>query len=518
MRFAMANDVYKDKANKIREDYLSGKPLQVAVIVRVSTPKVEQKTSLANQKKLFKQMLEEKGWVLYDFYADVKSGTKDNRKGLNDLIRDAEDGKFDLILSKELSRLVRNVPLSYKLKEIISKNSIHIKTLDGAIDTLNNNQDNFGLYAWMYQKESQNTSDRIKSSLRANAKDGEFIGSIAPYGYYVKNKSLYLRNDNTPDIVRRIFQEYIDGRGFDAIARDLYNEGIPTPSQISEKINASDKWHGSTVKKILMNPHYIGILVQCRDTKPSVIEERKKLPEKEYVINENTHEAIVAPEIYWAVQDLIISRSRTRPQQEKHLFTNTIYCEGCGRGMHYQKNRKGYVCGNYNKHGVKACTPHFIKEEQLINVILSDLAKVSYHIKTEDMLDIIESKINKQVSNETQDLPRVQLEILNLKKDIIRLTKAFSRKEIELEEYQLTINDLKKEVINAELRKNELEIIISNSNPKNRIKKIQEEISEYINFNQITSKIIHLLINKIEVKENGDIKIYYRVSENSFLD
>lgn len=258
------------------------------------------------------------------------------------------------------------------------------------------------------------------------------------------------------------------------------------------------------------------MLVQCRDTKPSVIENRKKLPEKEYVIKENTHEAIVAPEIYWAVQDLIISRSRTRPQQEKHLFTNTIYCEDCGRGMHYQKNRKGYVCGNYNKHGVKACTSHFIKEDQLINVILSDLSKVSSYIKAEDLLEIIESKINNEISTETQDLALIELEISNLKKDIIQLTKAFSRKKIGTEEYQLTINDFKKEVNNAELRKNELEIKISNGNKKISIKKIQEEISEYIKFDQLSSEIIHLLINKIEVKENGDIKIFYRVSQNSF--
>lgn len=61
---------------------------------------------------MFEQMVEEKGWILYDFNADIKSGTKYNRKGLDHLIEDAIDGKFDLILSKELSRLARNVPLS----------------------------------------------------------------------------------------------------------------------------------------------------------------------------------------------------------------------------------------------------------------------------------------------------------------------------------------------------------------------------------------------------------------------
>ncbi|QQZ09068.1 recombinase family protein [Heyndrickxia vini] len=518
MRFAMANDINNDKANKILEDYLSGKPLRVAVIIRVSTTKEEQKTSLANQEKLFKQMIEEKGWILYDFYADVKSGTKYNRKGLDQLIQDAKDEKFDLILSKELSRLARNVPLSYKLKDIISKNNIHIKTLDGAIDTLNKNQDNFGLYAWLYQKESQNTSDRIKQALRTNAKDGEFIGSLAPYGYYVKNKTLYIRNDNTPEIVRRIFREYIEGRGFDAIARNLYNEGIPTPSQISEKINASDKWHGSTIKKILMNPHYIGMLVQCRDTKPSVIDERKKVQEKDYAIKENTHEAIVSPEIYWAAQDLIISRSRTRPQQEKHFFTNTIFCEDCGRGMHYKKNRKGYVCGNYNKHGEKACTPHYIKEDQIINVILNDLSKVSLQMKLEDKFDIIKRKINKKIANETKEIARAERELTTLKKDIIKLTKDFSKRKIRPEAYKLTIKDIEEDINKIEKKKIELELKISNTKQKINIDKIQAEINDYIKFDQLTSELIHLLINRIEVKEYGDIKIYYRVSDKSFMN
>ena len=514
----MANEVYKNKSNQILDDYLSGKPLRVAVIVRVSTTKEEQKSSLANQKKLFKQMIEEKSWILYDFYADSKSGTKYNRKGLDHLIEDAIDGKFDLILSKELSRLARNVPLSYKLKEIISKNYIHIKTLDGAIDTLNNDQDNFGLYAWLYQKEAQNTSDRIKKALRTNAKDGEFIGSTAPYGYYVKNKALYIKNDNSPEVVRRIYREYLDGRGFDAIAKTLYSEGVPTPSQLSGKIQTSYKWHGSTIKKILMNPHYIGILVQCRDTKPSVIEERKKVPEKDYVIQENTHEAIVSPEIYWAVQDLIISRSRTRPQQEKHLFTNTIFCADCGRGMHYKKNRNGYVCGNFNKHGEIECSPHLIKEHQLVSVIMNDLSIITSQIKTENKNEIIEEKIHKKIAAETKDIKRSYRELTRLTEDKVQLIKSYSKKEIRQEEYDLTLNAINKNIDIIKMKQIEQQNLISKTKQQINIAKIRDEINEYTKFNKLTPELLHLLINKIEVKENGDINIYYRVSEKSFTN
>ncbi|MGE8080084.1 recombinase family protein [Peribacillus loiseleuriae] len=94
-------------------------------------------------------------------YEEIESGTKNNRKGLNQLIQDAKDQKFDVILAKELSRLARNVPFAYKLKEILTKCRIHLKTLDGTVNTLNNDQDKFGLYAWLYEQESNKTSKRI---------------------------------------------------------------------------------------------------------------------------------------------------------------------------------------------------------------------------------------------------------------------------------------------------------------------------------------------------------------------
>lgn len=123
----------------------------------------------------------------------------------------------------------------------------------------------------------------------------------------------------------------------------MYNVGIPTPAQISGKANASDKWHGSAVKIMLMNPHYTGALVQCRDTKPTVTDSRQLVPLSEFVIVQNTHEAIISLETFNTVQDLIISRQRIRPKQETHLFTNTAFCTDFGRGLHFKKNRKGYV-------------------------------------------------------------------------------------------------------------------------------------------------------------------------------
>jgi site-specific DNA recombinase len=113
--------------------------MKCAVYTRVSTDKEEQKSSLSNQKDLFYNFISNKGWSFYDIYVDVETGTSDKRPGLQRMIKDAGQRKFDVILAKELSRLARNGGLSYKIRDLAERNGIHIITLDNAINTLEGN-------------------------------------------------------------------------------------------------------------------------------------------------------------------------------------------------------------------------------------------------------------------------------------------------------------------------------------------------------------------------------------------
>jgi len=335
--------------------------MRCAVYVRVSTDKEEQKDSLKYQQELFYNYIAEKGWDIYKFYIDVESGTTAKREELQKLIEDAQNKEFDIILAKELSRLARNGELSYKIKNLCENQGIHIITLDNAINTLTGNTHMFGLYAWMYEQESQNTSNRVKETLKTRAKNGLFKGSNPPYGYEVRDGKLYIRNDETPNIVRRIFKEYLEGNGRQSIARRLYNEGIPTPAQIAGKANAGDKWHDSTIRCILTNPHYVGDLVQGRTTTVSVTSKRRKnVPKEEQFIIKNAHEPIISRETFDAVQNQLEQRRKYITAPKIHLFTNVLFCADCGTGMWFRSNRDGYICGAYARHGKKACTAHTI--------------------------------------------------------------------------------------------------------------------------------------------------------------
>ncbi|MEK4735128.1 MULTISPECIES: recombinase family protein [Bacillus] len=487
--------------------------MKCAVYIRVSTDKEEQKLSLTNQRDLFIKYISEKGWDIHEFYVDVETGTTDKREQLQRLIADAKEKKFDVILAKELSRLARNGGLSYQIRDLAEQKGIHIITLENAINTLEGNNNMFGLFAWMYEQESQNVSNRVKSALKTRAEKGLFKGSIPPYGYSLIDRKLFIKQDGTADTVKRIFTSYLSGNGFDKIARDLYNDGVPTPSQINGKLNANDKWQGSTIRLILTNPNYTGDLVQGRSTTKSVTSKvREFLHKEQYIIVPNTHEAIISKEDFEAVQLLIESRKRIRPQSEAHLFTNTLYCHECGKGMHFKNTRKGYVCGSFNRHGKKACTPHFIKESELTLLVLNEFESLSSILKNDSFIPMLESKLKAKKQKINHDISKYTKEIETLKKSKTRTISLLAEEIITKEDYNAFTLDTNKQIGALSLKVENLMSIIEISNDQLAIAEMKKQLDSVTLFNELTPTILHRLIDKIEIKACGTPRIHYRFS------
>lgn len=169
-----------------------------AIYTRVSTEKEEQKESLINQEDIIRDIIKARGWKPYNYvYKESKSGTKENRIEINKLLEDARNGLFQVIIAKELSRLARNQEFSSKIIKELKVLGIYLITLDGAIDTTKNSSDITGLYSWLYEFESNKISQRIKKVFVQKYKKGEILGSIPPYGYLVRNKKLFIKDNFT---------------------------------------------------------------------------------------------------------------------------------------------------------------------------------------------------------------------------------------------------------------------------------------------------------------------------------
>lgn len=488
---------------------------KVAIYIRVSTNKEEQKLSLQNQQELFVNYISSKGWSVYKFYVDVDSGTKGKRPEIQRLINDAENKKFDVIISKELSRLARNSELSYRIKNIAENNNIHI---DGAINTLDGNRGMFGMYAWLYEQESQRTSERIKYSKALRCRRGLFNGAIAPYGYYIKDGSLYIRNDSTPDIVKRIFNEYISGNGFDSIAMKLYEEEIPSPSQIANKPNATEKWHWSGVRNILENPHYTGSLHQARSSVISVTSNRRSLVDREnFIVIENTHEALISKDDFKLVQSLIKSRRKIRPKQNIHLFSNMIFCQDCGHGMHFKKNRRGYICGNYNKHGSKACSDHIVRESELSNFVLTEIISIINKVKGEDLYSIIQENLTKNKNTIVKKYEKCLKNLQSFKDKKSKALHMLVDDKITKEDYDIFINDIDNNIKTLMKESQEYTSTLNGDLSHQILKELESIRTSNLDLSELTRELLNRFITKIENSENGAAKIHFRLPQLSSL-
>lgn len=488
--------------------------MKAAAYIRVSTDKVEQSESLENQKQQFLHFIKERSYDLYDFYVDVESGTTDKREGLKKLIEDAQKGLFDTIISKELSRLARNGELSYSIKRIAENNNVDIITMDGAVDTTDPSKQNmFGLYAWVYEQESQRTSDRIKSVLSTKAKNGKFMGSHPPYGYEVNDGKLSPRNDETVEVVKFIYQKFLEGWGSDKISRSLDKKSYPTPAQIANKSNAGKFWQGSSVRLILSNQAYKGDLVQHKETTISVTnKKRRKVPKDEQIIVPNAHPAIISQEDWETVQSILEKRKTDKSirKGENHLFTGFLKCGDCGKGMNYRQNRKGYICGGHAKHGKIACTTHIIKEDVLKQIILNDFKSMSQSLGQDDILNKVQSKANKLEKEVNKKLSRIENKLETLKSRRNRYIDLLADEIISKQDYDSKVEEAQNEVKSLEIEKMSLIDSLNKVNDIDKLQVLKKELDKLLQFEDLTKEMLNRFIDKIEVEADGTPRIHYK--------
>lgn len=456
------------------------------------------------------------GWELYDIYTDEQSGSKSNRAGIQRLIKDAKANKFDVVITKELSRISRNGTFSYEFKDVLITHQIHLITLDGVINTLKDSISYFGLFAWLSEEEALRTSKRVKTSAQVRAKAGRF--DEAPYGYDLKDGKLYISSDGSAEIVKRIFNEYIEGRSFDAIARSLSRENIPTPAARKGNKNAGKFWHGSTVRQILERQIYIGDLVAGKTTTISPRNNKRRInSEDEWIIVENTHEPIIEKDLFELVQQLITARKRIRSQQGTHLFTGYLTCGTCGAGMHFKRDR--YVCGNQNKHGKIACSDNFRpKEKELTQSLLQDINSLYFaDFKKQRVEKLLDSKLN---SFKKKELSKEESLSIELEKLMQRKQKALEKlldDKIDQEAYDGLIANLNPQIdrLKDELNELQSELKATNSNIDDLKNYVLEHLDLSEPLKELTPTILAQFIRKIIIKADGQLEVYYRTSKPS---
>lgn len=355
--------------------------------------------SIGNQRKLITAYLKDKDdFILYDIYIDDGyTGTNFKRPSFQRMIADIEAGKVNCVIVKDLSRFGRDyIDTGKYLERYFPDNDVRFISITDNIDSLKQAYDMLLPIKNIFNEQyARDISRKVHASMQTKQKAGEFIGAFASYGYRKSpaNKNKLVIDEYATGIVRRIFYMYISGTGKNSIATALNREGIVCPSEYkklngenyknSHRLESTSYWTYSTINRILQNEMYAGNMVQGRKTQ-RMLSKQHALDKEDWIVVENTHEAIIDKETWEKVQSLLKHRTRNVDLNTNvGIFAGFLKCGDCGRSLVKKNGMSGhgegsinYYCGTYVRSGRQYCTQHLMPHKILQKIILEDLRTI----------------------------------------------------------------------------------------------------------------------------------------------
>ncbi len=306
--------------------------IKVASYCRVSTDRDDQANSFESQQRYFKEYIDRQpDWELYQVYADegITGTSTKKRAAFNQMIADARLGKFQLILTKEVSRFSRNILDTISYTRELKVLGVGVLFMNDGISTLEPDAElRLSIMGSIAQEESRKTSTRVKWGQTRRMEQGVVFGRSL-LGYNVKDGRLTVDLDGA-EIVRLIFYKYgVEKKGTTVIARELREEGCRTHT-------GNVKWSAGHIVKILKNEKYVGDLVQKKTITPDYLSHAKKYNhgEEELVIIRDHHEPIIDRELWDTVQRELRKRNRNGElgagHSNRYVFSGKIKCGECG--------------------------------------------------------------------------------------------------------------------------------------------------------------------------------------------
>lgn len=507
----------------------------VAVYARVSTDKKEQQESISAQVASLRKWLLEKSkedkeaiYNLVEVYEDQGfSGSNFERESFMRMKEDIEKGKINMILTRDLSRFARNyVTAGYYLEDYFKENGVRFISVLDNVDTLEELNDIVPFKNILNEMYIKDCSRRTRDGLKQRMIRGSSIASKPPYGYEfeeilesnVKTIKLIPANDETTEIVKEIFNLYIEGWGSARIATYLNSRGIPPPSARIKNFGKAKFgiWTNNTIICILTNPKYAGVMVQGRWKKVSYkIKKVRTTPKEEWYYGDE-FQGIVSKETFEEVQKLMKKRAKNFRQKGGviHLFSGVLMCKECGGSMSYRTKYQGYKCTNSQMGGGR-CTAHSIKEDDLRNIIIEDLKRYIDKVDNNSLLNEAE-KIASKKNDYKKELLKIDKELSKLDTLFENLYMDKLNKVITTRNFEIMSKNIQKKQYELIKRKETLEEKQGVSDDADSIYKIyKDKIERILNFEEFDRLIVESLIDKIIVTEDRitrdkRVDVYYK--------
>lgn len=427
----------------------------VAIYCRLSKDddQAGESVSIETQKMMLTDYCVQNGYEIFDVYVDDGfSGLNFNRPAFMRLLDDIDRGNVNLVITKDLSRLGRDyIQTGYFIDIYFNKKYIRYIALNDGIDTIRNDNDIAPFKNILNDMYAKDLSRKIKLAKQQRALNGYYISSQPPYGYKPdpNDRNHLVIDEEAAEVVRKIFKLAAEGNSYLGISRKLANLGIITPAaykvkngdtKFIQKIgreNTLASWSYQTVRTILLNSVYKGDMVNHKTetinykTKESIL-----IPREQYIIVPNRHEAIIEPEDFEKVQQILQARRRDKNHSFENVFEERVFCSECGTKMNLisKTERSGkkkplFKCFNHYNNPEICTHYHAILYDDLYDEILKRLQALFAEIKKSSVFENLELKLLEQEKAEmaTKEKQEIYKELSMVKKAFWKCVKRLIR-------------------------------------------------------------------------------------------
>lgn len=504
--------------------------------------------SIETQKILLEQYCKDHKITDYKFYCDDGcSGTIFDRPSFKKMLSDIDEGKINLVIVKDLSRFGRNYVEAGMYVQRFTDSNIRFIAADDNYDSLVNSDDLlFPIKNVVNEMYARDVSKKTKAAKKAKARDGQFIGSKAPFGYKIdpNDRHHLIVDEPAAQVVKRIFRLASEGVGYNKMAKIFREEKVLTPIAYFNLNNPdyfkSDywrkefDWHVTSIRAILNNEVYLGKLVYGKQRNKSMkSKEKVRNPKEDWIVVENCHEPIITQELWDTVHKILNAKHRPAKAGEVQMFAGLLYCSDCGHCLTYsQKQRKdgsyhgAYSCWMYKTHGKEYCASHYITFDTIYELVLIDIQRnlFQYRKNTDKFKSILSRKYQ---SDSQKQAEQITLEYEQKQKRCEELDKIISR--LYEDNVLGRIGDERYESMSQSYELEQVEIKKALPILKSKIDELKRQsdcadnfinvIKKYTIIDKLDAAILNELIDKIlvhhkEQAEDGrtfqQIEIYYR--------
>ncbi|MDD6484354.1 MAG: recombinase family protein [Clostridiales bacterium] len=314
----------------------------------------EESESIQNQRRILDAYAEKQNWKVFDRYVDEDwSGSDRSRPEFHRMIEDARAGKFNIVLVKTQSRFARDSKyIEDYIHNLFAEKGIRFVSVVDNIDTCQRGSRlNSRVHAIFDEEQLELLSSNIRQSFEEKAKQGQFFGSMPPYGYKKdpQNKNHLIIDEEAAQNVRLIFEMTAAGASYKAVAKRLNDMGAPIPSEYKRRQGYRvdgmysapiGKWTRDTVRSFLSNEVYRGTVVNHKSTVVNFRTKKKRaVASEERIRIEHMHEAIIDDMLWDRVQELRKSRTKASSNAgAKHPLSGRVICGECGAKMYKCKS------------------------------------------------------------------------------------------------------------------------------------------------------------------------------------